>query len=220
MRHQVIALTIAAALLLLSCQTDSYEKGEGYYSLMQVELCELQVDGKKQGVAFVTDDGDSYQLAAPVTTKWIQTADTTYRAIIYFNKVDHQQAQAIEASAVATLRPVALWRFKKPHQDPMGYESGWLARSGKYLNVGVLMKTGRIDNEEPPHSIALAQDTVLQYADGRRTAHYRLLHSQEGAPEYYTNRRYISIALPQPVPDTIHFHMQTYDGALQRTFVP
>ena len=35
-------------LLLLSCTTDSYDKGEGKYSLMQADFCELTVDGQKR----------------------------------------------------------------------------------------------------------------------------------------------------------------------------
>ena len=211
------------ALLVLTavgCTTDSYEKGEGRYSLMQADLCELTVDGQKRGHRFVTDDGDSYLLTVPVTTKWIETADTVYRALLYYNKVDDGKAEALSASAVATLKPVEHWRFKELPADPMGLESAWLSASGKYLNLGLLIKTGRVDDEEAPHTVGLAQDTVYRRDDGRRTACYRLLHSQNGIPEHYTSRRYVSILLPQPRPDTIRLSVQTYDGRLERTFTP
>ena len=102
---------------------------------------------------------------------------------------------------------------------PANYESGWRSKSGEYLNLGLLMKTGRIDDEDLPHSIGLAQDTVYTYDNGRSAAYYRLLHSQNGIPEYYTNRRYVSILLPQQCPDTIHFSMQTYEGVTERIFI-
>ncbi len=120
-------------------------------------------------------------------------------------------------SVIPTLHPVAQWKFKKLPQDPIGFESAWLSKHGNYLNVGLLMKTGRVDDEEMPHNIGLAQDTVIVTPDKKRTAYYRLLHNQNNAPEYYTNRRYISIALPQPAPDTIRFSLQTYDGILEKT---
>ena len=142
-------------LLLLSCTTDSYDKGEGKYSLMQADFCELTVDG----------------------------------------------------------------RYKEQPQDPIGLESAWMAKSGKYLNVGLLMKTGRISDEELPHNIGLAQDTVYTYPDGRCAASYRFLHSQNGIPQYYTNRRYVSILLPTVKPDTIHLSIQTYDGIVHKTFI-
>jgi hypothetical protein len=209
-----------AAMLMAACETDSYEKGEGKYSLMQADMAELSVNGQKRAIGFVTDDGDSYQLTNPYAAKWIQTADTTYRTIIYYNKVESGQAEMKAVSTVVTLWPIAHWRFKEQSQDPVGFESAWLAKNRRYLNVGLLMKTGRIDDEELPHNVGLAQDTIITHTNGHRTAYYRLLHSQNGIPQYYTNRRYVSILLPQPLPDTITLSLQTFDGTVRRTFVP
>ena len=74
------------SLALISCEMDSYEKGEGEYSLMVADFADMTIDAQKQGVSFVTDDGDSYRFSKPYTAKWIGTADTTYRTIIYYNK--------------------------------------------------------------------------------------------------------------------------------------
>ena len=52
---------VLSVMLFLSCESDSYEKGEGRYSLMQTDLTELSVDLKKQAPTFTTDDGDTYQ---------------------------------------------------------------------------------------------------------------------------------------------------------------
>ena len=213
-------LIYAAILLLVACQTDSYDKGEGQYSLMQGDFADLIVNGQKQGVSFHTDEGDSYQLTTPLTAKWIATADTTYRSIIYYNKVADHQAEPLAVGTVVTLTPIEHWRFKEQPQDPLGFESAWLAKNGKYLNIGLLMKTGRIDDEELPHNIGLAQDTVIVNADNTKTAYYRLLHSQNGIPQYYTNRRYVSILLPKALPDTIHFQLETYEGTVKKTFIP
>ncbi|MBQ2209277.1 MAG: NigD-like protein [Prevotella sp.] len=213
-------LIYAAILLLVACQTDSYDKGEGQYSLMQGDFADLIVNGQKQGVSFQTDEGDSYQLTTPLTAKWIATADTTYRSIIYYNKVADHQAEPLAVGTVVTLTPIEHWRFKEQPQDPLGFESAWLAKNGKYLNIGLLMKTGRIDDEELPHNIGLAQDTVIVNADNTKTAYYRLLHSQNGIPQYYTNRRYVSILLPKALPDTIHFQLETYEGTVKKTFIP
>ncbi len=211
-------LIISTVMLITACETDSYEKGEGRYSLMQADFCQLYVNNQKQAVSFTTDEGDEYQLSPVVTAKWIETADTTYRAMIYYNKVGTKQAKSLMAAAVVTLHPVEHWRFKQMPQDPIGFESAWLTKNKRYLNVGLLIKTGRIDDEEQPHNIGLAQDTVLVGTDQKRTACYRLLHSQNTIPQYYTNRRYISIALPQPAPDTIRFSLQTYDGIIEKVF--
>lgn len=207
------------AAVLAGCQTDSYDKGQGAYSLMQADLCEMSVDGEKRATHFVTDDGEGYDFTVPVAAKWIATADTTYRTLIYYNKVGDGRAQAVALTAIVTMHPVAYWRFTELPQDPIGFESAWISGSGRYLNVGLLMKTGRIDGEELPHNVGLAQDTLYVRADGRRTALYRLLHSQNGIPEYYTNRRYVSIRLPEPAPDTIRLSIRTYEGDIERTLL-
>ena len=204
--------------LLFACETDSYEKGTGDYSLMQADFALLSVNGQKQGVSFVTDDGDAYTFTEPVTPQWIQTADTTYRAIIYYNKVETGQAEAMALGSVPTLRPREQWKIKEQPADPVGFESAWLARSGQYINLGLLLKSGRIDDEEGVHTIGLAQDTVLVNPDQTRTAYYRFLHSQGDTPEYYTNRRYISILIPQDRPDTVRLSITTYDGVIERSF--
>ncbi len=210
-------LLLLAALLLTACEMDSYDKGEGKYSLMEAEFCQLLVSNQKQATSFTTDEGITYELVPTITAKWMQTADTTYRAIIYFKKVSASQAECMSLNIIPTLHPLEHWKFKEQPQDPIGFESAWLSTNGNYLNVGLLMKTGRINDEEMPHNIGLAQDTVIVSPDQKRTAYYRLLHNQNDAPEYYTNRRYISIALPQPAPDTIRFSLKTYDGTLEKT---
>lgn len=206
--------------LFFACETESYETGQGKYSLTQADMCELMVNHQKQGASFVTDEGDAYTLKPSYTATWIETADTTYRAIIYYNKVDASQAEAVSIGEIPTLIPHEYWKFEDLQQDPIGVESAWLAKSGKYLNLGLLIKTGRINDKELPHSVGLAQDTLLTHPNGRRTAYYRLLHSQNGIPEYYTNRRYVSILLPTQHPDTIRLQIETYDGPLERVFTP
>ena len=84
--------------------------------------------------------------------------------------------------------------------------------------MGLLVKSGHTDEEAATHTIAMAQDTIITHANQRRTAIYRLLHDQGGIPEYYTNRHFVSILLPQDKPDTVTLTIQTYDGTLSRQF--
>ncbi len=204
--------------LLCACETDSYDKGEGKYSLMQADFAELTVNSEKQGTQFLTDEGGQYRFVTPVTASWIQRPDTMYRAIVYFNEKDGGTAQAVAVGQVGVLRPVEHWRFKELPQDPLGVESVWLTRNGKYINLGLLLKNGRVEDEEGTHAMALCQDTVMKNPDLTRTAYYRLLHSQGDAPEYYTNRRYVSIQLPQDRPDSVRLSIDTYKGTLEKLF--
>ena len=201
-----------------ACTSDAYEKGTGTYSLMRTDLAEATIDGEKYAVSLVTDEGDSYTLSPKYQGKWIQTADTTYRVIAYYNPHDDGTAEAVAFGVVPTLIPREQWKFKTQPQDPVGVESAWVSTNGKYLNMALLVKSGHTDDEDASHIIALAQDTVITHADQRRTAIYRLLHDQGNVPEYYTNRHYVSILLPQDRPDTVTLTIQTYDGTLTRQF--
>ncbi len=227
MRKRVLYIALLCLACLTACETDSYDKGEGKYSLLQADFAELHVDGQKQGTSFTTDEGTTLQLKQPFTAKWIETADTTYRTIVYYYMSQQASANTTNGfataeaiGAIATLHPIAHWRFKEQPEDPIGLESAWLTRNGKYLNLGLLVKTGRVSDEEQPHQIGLAEDTIYVRNDGRRTASWRLLHSQNNTPQYYTNRRYVSILMPTDVPDTILLSIPTEQGPLQRTFIP
>jgi hypothetical protein len=217
--------TVASILMMLtialsSCETDSYEKGEGRYSLLQADFANLTVDNEKRGVSFVTDEGESYLLSNPLKTSWIETADTVYRTYLYYNKEDNGRADIKSIGILPTLIARDAKDFKRQPQDPLGVESSWLTRDSKYINMGLLLKNGRDDNgKEGIHSLALALDEVRQNDDQTHTAYYRLLHEQGEAPEYYTNRRYVCILLPtEERPDSVCLTVNTYDGVVVKKF--
>ncbi len=217
-------LTVTSAIFLLtillsSCTTDSYETGEGSYSKMKGVFAELLVNGQKQGVSFVTDEGDNYILNHSVSASWINTADSTYRTIIYFKQMDESTASILSFSSLPTLRPKDASLYREQPEDPLDIESCWIANNGKYMNLGLLLKNGRDSNgKEGIHTVSVAIDEIHKNADNTQTAYYRLLHDQGEAPEYYTNRKYISILLPTANrPDSIRLTVNTYKGIFVKT---
>jgi hypothetical protein len=180
----------------------------------------LTVNSEKAGVSFLTDEGESYQISNPQKASWIQTADTVYRAYLYYNKVDKGTAHVTSMGSLPTLKPRDAKDFKRQPQDPLGLESSWLTRDGKYINLGLLLKNGRDDNgKEGTHALSLVCDEVRLNDDQTQTAYYRLLHDQGNAPEYYTNRRYACILLPtEQRPDSVCLTVNTYDGVVVKKF--
>lgn len=208
-------------LLVVACETDNYNKGQGKYSLMQAELVDLTINSEKEATAFLLDDGTRFTLSPAATAKWIETADTTYRAVLYFNLLSEGMAEPVSLGAVPTLRAVRHWKLDEQPDDPIGVESAWLSKNGKYLNLGLLLKTGQQDGNDGTQTIGLAQDTIRLNADQTHTAVFRLLHDQGGVPQYYTSRRFVSILLPDTVQlDTIRLAIPTYEGKLERVFLP
>ena len=51
-------LVFIVVCLLCGCEQDAYEKGEGKYSLMRGDFVEAQINGNKQVMSVITDDGE------------------------------------------------------------------------------------------------------------------------------------------------------------------
>ena len=208
--------------LFTSCTQDNYDKGEGEYSLMRADFVEAHVDSDKRVDYVVTDDGDSLAAEPHFTTKAIETADTTYRAILYYNKVKGSAGiPVVEAkgmSLVPTLIPQILdmqGNHNSPFKaDPVKFESIWLAANHRYVNASIILMTGQPDEDDLYQTIALVQDTVIAFPDGKRTACCRLYHDQGGVPEYYSLQRYLSIPIQSIHADTLQLTINTYDGVV------
>ncbi|MBQ9215586.1 MAG: hypothetical protein IJ159_02390 [Prevotella sp.] len=214
---QIIAFVIVC--LMCGCTQDAYDKGEGEYSLLRGDFVEAQVNTSKQVVSIMTDDGDLLSLAEPYSAKWIAKADTFYRCMLYYNKVeDHHGstiADVISMWQVPCPRVMPLNEFDKEIKtDPVKFESMWVSRSGKYLNMSLMLKTGSTDDSTAVHQLAVVCDTVIS-----KSMFLRLHHDQGGVPEYYSTNAYISIPTSQLPADTITITLNTYDGLVQKQFV-
>ncbi len=211
-------------LLLFSCEADNYDKGEGEYSLMRADFVEAHTDGEKRIDYVVTDEGDSLAATPLFSAKGVETADTIYRAILYYNKVRKTDgthvAEPKGLSLVPTLTAVPVGEMQVPMKtDPLQFESLWLATNRRYLNLSIIVLTGKADDEELQQTVALVQDSLVEHADGKRTACYRLFHDQGNVPQYYSSQHYLSIPLSSILADTLRLSIQTYDGLLEKTVV-
>ena len=101
--------------------------------------------------------------------------------------------------------------------DPVKFESLWLSKTRKYVNLRLLLKTGMTDDSTAVQRLALVSDTVLAYPDGTRTRCLRLHHDQNRVPEYYSTQVYISIPTDSIATDTVSFSINTYDGLVVKT---
>jgi hypothetical protein len=220
MKRPSFLFTISAVLAtLFSCTQDAYEKGEGTYSLMQADFVEAHSNSSKQIDQALTDDGLMLSLQQPMTTAWTTTADTVYRAVLYYNKVEDGKVEAVSCSrvSVAFITPKdSLTKDMKT--DPLRMESVWLAKSRRYLNVGFYLKSGPTDDKEALHHLGIVADTTITHADGSNTLHLQLYHDQGGVPEYYSQRSYVSIPLYTLKADSVSLSINTYEGIVTKQF--
>ena len=162
----------------------------------------------------MTDEGERLLLTQPLKMNGVQTADTIYRVLLYYNKVE-QGADVVSAGIITTLAP---HRIKDMKIDPVRFESLWLSTSRRYLNMGLYLKTGDNGNDKLHHVVGINLDTLIQYPDGKRTAHLCFYHDQGGLPESYSQRSYISIPTDSIDADSIYLRVHTYQGITEKRF--
>lgn len=208
----------ACLIVLASCEQDVYDKGDSEYSYMRADFVEAYVGTDKQVNYVVTDDGDRLELMMPFTASWILVADTIYRAVLYYNRKDNK-AEVLTLARISTLSvrqdAMPIGTIKT---DPVGLESVWMSANKKYLNMGLILKSGALEKDGKPHSVGLVLEGVTANADNTQMCNLYLAHNQADVPEYYSQRVYLSVALQGLDADSLSLTVNTYDGLVTRRF--
>ncbi|MBQ8948166.1 MAG: hypothetical protein IJ059_00050 [Prevotella sp.] len=209
--------------IVMSCTQDGYDKGDSEYSNMRGDFVEAQIGNNKKIVSITTDDGDFFELAQPFSAQWIATPDTVYRCMLYYNKVRDSRgryiAQVLSVGEIPCPKVVTLAELDSDMKtDPVKFESAWLSKTGRYINLSFSLMTGSADDEKAIHSLRVVQDTITTNQDGTRTSHLRLYHDQGGVPEYYSAQAYASIITSQIPADSASITINTYTGVVEKAF--
>ena len=205
---------LSAVLLLCfaSCNTESYESGDGKYSYLRADFSWVHTVSEQRVDYAITDGGDSLVLSPQGVASWATKADTLYRALFYYNKVEGA-AEPVLLDRVYCLNPQTTSRPDTLSVDPVHLQSVWLSKNNTFLNLGLLLKTGTQSGNDHLQSIGMVCDSLSSHADGTEDVYLTLTHSQNGAPEYYHTRIYASISLKSyPKGSRIHLLVHTYDG--------
>ena len=230
MKKKSLALKVISYLLpltsylFISCTQNTYDKGDGQYSYLRGDFVEAQVGADKKIVSLITDEGESLPLSQPYSAKWITRSDTVYRCMLYYNKVRDSRgqyvAEPISVGEVPCPIIVPLAKLETEMKtDPVNFESAWMSKTGRYINLSFALKTGTTEDEEAVHSLRIVQDTIITYPDGTRTCHLRLFHDQGGVPDYYSTQVYASIITSEIPADSARIAINTYKGIVTKTFL-
>lgn len=218
-----LLVIIAISLLCFSCTQESYESGDGKYSFMRAEFVDAHTNGDGKLFSVMTDEGDSLLLTVPAERAWAAKADTTFRSLLYYNKVGNK-AELISISSVPAPLVRDISELKEGMKsDPVKFVSSWKSTNGRYLNLELALMTGTTDDETPLQKIGCVCDSVSTAADGSRHVWLSLYHDQDGVPEYYSVGVYMSIMtsrLPVAVKegDQVSIVIPTYSGKVIRDF--
>lgn len=213
-----VTVFLFVALLLAGCSVGSYKTGDGGLSYLTVEFGEVKTAEAKTIVGFSSDDGLDVNFSRPYTAEWADKANGTYRALVYYDKVEKGSTFAHSISQVPVVKPLITNRPDTVKTDPLIFESAWKSTNGKYLNVGFYVKTGTADGKINKQLLGVWREKVVEHADGTKDVYLKVMHSQNKAPEFYRTKGYMSIPLDGMQNDRIFLSVVTYDGEVTKTF--
>ena len=207
-------------ILLVACTNDSFKTGDSEYSYLRSDFVEATTNGKAAFVEAVTDDGDTLSLYPPLRAKWATKPDTTYRAQLLYNKKD-AELEPVLISKVYVLVVQQQPKTEPITTDPVGFTSAWLAKTGKYINLELALKTGKINAEQQPsQSLGIVLESVEALEKGGKKYKLRLQHKQNNVPQYYTVRTFVSIPTSFfHKGDNVELHIDTYKGEVTKGFI-
>lgn len=214
-----IVLAFASLFLMIACEQDVYDKGVGEYSLLRADFVDAYAAQDRYVDYVITDDGDSLVTKPRFTANWIQTADSVYRVLLYYNSTNVHEAEVVQVGQVLTAIPKEPSRIKgNVKTDPLYVESVWTSRNGRYINLRLRVLTGIDEDEEPAGQVfGIVDDGVQQYGAEGRDAHIlRLYHNQNNQPQYYSHIVFLSMPLSQVRAGVVVLRVNTYDGVIEK----
>lgn len=211
MKHIIIFVT--ALLMLSACKNDSYESGDGQYSYLQADFVEANTSASKELVSARTDDGDMLLFSPHVFKEWASTPDSVYRSLLYYNKVNDDRTT--EVYSIVQIPVVKIHKLKGTDEistDPLFLRSVWISSNRKYLNLEFGIKTGVEDGNDNIQTLSVVYAPDVNNSNDSRNPYIKVVHKQNGVPEYYTSYGYISVPLNDfALGTTIHLSVNTYD---------
>ena len=211
MKHIIIFVT--ALLLLSACKNDSYESGDGRYSYFTADFVEANTSAAKELVSARTDDGDMLLFSPHVFKDWASTPDSVYRSLLYYNKVNDDHTT--EVYSIVQIPVVKVRKVNSSEElstDPIFLRSAWVSSNNKYLNLHFGIKTGVEEGNDNLQLLSVVYDPDKNMSFDAHNLYFKVVHKQNGVPEYYTSDGYLSIPLDNIAQGTtIHLSVNTYD---------
>lgn len=203
---------------VVACTSESYDVGDGANSYLTADLALVATSADGTVRSARIDDGESLLFSNPFALNWAQKPDSVYRALLYYDKtaddtgVNITTVKARSCQQVPVLVPVDAAKVDDMHTDPLGLESVWLSKRGDYINLSLLLKSGKATGDDAVHTLGIVNNGTTTDGD-KRVLHLELYHDQGSMPEYYTVQRYFSIdTATLGNVDRVELTLNTYEG--------
>ena len=211
---------LVVTFLVVSCTVDPYETGDTSLSYLKAEMVDMHVVGREVR-SIVTDADERLSVSSSfLLPEKIEHRDTTYRVMLYYNKVGNKPIELKSMRQAYVVRPSDRQSSLTLKDDPVKLISAWKAQNGNYLNLSLGLMVGNAENDAAIHKLGLVVNAVETMGDGSKTFYLTFYHDQDSIPEYYTQTVYLSIPLKDyATGDKICIKMNTYSGWIEKSFV-
>ena len=182
-------LALLIAIVLVSCENDSYATGDGYLSDVTTAFGEAHYDAQGYAFKFVTDDDKTLMFDSAYGKPNKNLAGKEARSLLYYHLSDNAgKIMPYALLGVLTTDVIDKEKIKDKYQDPIGVEAVWLSPNKKYINLSLKIKTSTPDNDDMRHRLGVVYEGV---SDGVTDLY--LMHDNGDIPGNYTVNMYFSI---------------------------
>ena len=200
-------LVLAMLTTFSACETNSYETGDGTNSYLKAHFAEAHTATNGTLAFAVTDEGDTLRFPPNTSNKTLTKPDSVYRVLYYYD----QRGANVNPRSIVPIPVVSLSDSTTWPTDPVTFESAWVSKNRKYFNIGFALKVGRTDEPDRRQRIGVVRDSFVTTAVGEHILYMHLAHSQNGVPQYYSQRVYISVPIKKlPANTRFVFRVKDY----------
>lgn len=213
-----LAYILLLMVVLAACTSDAYETGDTSLSYMRADMVDVRVVDKAVKSIVMDDDTSLPFTSSLVISNAKEGVDTTYRMMLYYNKVEKAPIEMLSNQPVMVFSTSGKADGEARKTHPLTLTSAWVSENGKYVNLSLGLKMGAKD-ENVKQKIGVVQDSVKLLENGNNHYFLTLCHDQNDIPQFYTQQQYVSISLRDcKVGDVISVDVNTYEGRVQRSF--
>lgn len=210
---------VLGIIAICACENETYESGDTNRSYFIAEFVDIKV--KASLIQTIINDSDvSLPFESGLKIKNDNAPeDTTYRMLLYYNKVGNNPITIMNNAAVRVFSTEEESAATTTKRDPLSVKAVWQSANNKYINFTLGLATGETPSQNKKHGLSMVIDSVKQVTPSTKRYHYSLRHEQPEAPGYYTAEAYFSLPLaPYSTGDEIEITMPDKSGTTVKSF--
>ncbi len=211
-------ITIFAAVALMAVMIVSCSDDEPTNPLvnLKADFVEAHTNINSALDYIITDDGTMLSTDKLYSVPFMPRPDTLYRAMLYYLPTEQGTVTPVEMALVPTITPKPLGEGEVMKSDPVEFESVWVSKTKKYLNLAFNLLVSGTDGAAKKHVIGFVEESVDTLADGKTITNIHFYHDSKGMLDYYAVKYYVSVPCSSFDTDSVNVKVMTYKGLVTK----